>query len=122
MQRDMDLVRKILLYMEEQEHAQNIRWKFDIEGYTAEQIGYHAHLMEQAGLIFAARVDYMENLSPSAKPLSLTWAGHDFLEATKPPGLWERAKKTVIKPAGGVAFSVLLDWLKVQAAEALKLP
>jgi hypothetical protein len=122
MQRDMDLVRKLLQWMEAQEHGRNINWKIDIEGYTAEQIGYHAYLMAQAGLIDGTDVTLMESKSPQCMPQRLTWAGHDFLESIKDDTLWAKAKKNVIQPAGGVAFSVLIDWAKAEAKARLGLP
>ena len=49
MKRDMDLVRFILMAVEEQEHgfARDVRF----DGYTEEQIGYHAYIMIEGGLV-----------------------------------------------------------------------
>lgn len=122
MQRDMDLVRNILIWIEAQEHARNIGWKIKVDGYNDEQVGYHCHLMNEAGLIVAADSTYFESLSPQAVPTCLTWAGHDFLDSVKDATLWAKAKKHVIVPAGGVAFNVLKDWLKTEAKQRLGLP
>lgn len=122
MQRDMDLVRKLLQWIEAQEHGRNINWKIEIEGFTEEQIGYHAYLMYQAGLIDATDATTTELWSPRYLPERLTWAGHDFLESIKDDTLWAKAKKIVIQPAGGVAFSVLIDWAKAEAKARLGLP
>jgi hypothetical protein len=83
MQRDMDLVRNILIWIEAQEHALNVGWEIKIEGYTDEQVGYHCHLMNEAGLIAAEDSTSLESLSPDAVPRCLTWAGHDFLDSVK---------------------------------------
>jgi hypothetical protein len=122
MKRDLDLVRSLLQWMEAQEGGRNVGWKIEIEGYTDEQIGFHAHLMAQAGLIQAADATYMESHTPIAKPISITWQGYEFLEASKDNTLWAKAKKHVIAPAGGVAFSVLSEWLKAEAKRRLSLP
>ena len=121
MQRNMDLVRKILLHMEGQEHGHNIGWKFAIAGYTPEQIGYHAHLMAQGGLIVAADATFSESLSPSAKPISITWEGHDFLAAARDDGTWAKAQKTVLAPAAGATWAVILEWLKAESLRQLGL-
>ena len=63
MKRDMDLVRKIVFALEEHEHG-HAPHPFLIEGYTDEQVGYHTHLMKEAGLILAANVTTMESTSP----------------------------------------------------------
>ena len=122
MKRDMDLVRKILQWMEAQEHGSVAGRKVAIDGYTQEQIGYHAYLMHEAGLIFAVNVPSTGLASPRYLPVRLTWAGHDFLESVKDDGLWEKAKKNVIQPAGGVAFSVLVDWARAEAKTRLGIP
>jgi hypothetical protein len=122
MKRDMDLVRSILLWIEQQDCGRNVGWTIEIEGFTDEQIGYHIHLMGQAGLLEAHETTSMSDTSPSAIPIALTWSGHDFLESAKDETLWSKAKKSVIQPAGGVAFNVLLEWLKAEAKARLGLP
>ena len=52
MKRDMDLIRKILLRIEESPDFSFIS-PFDIEGYETEQISYHIELLDEAGLIKA---------------------------------------------------------------------
>lgn len=122
MKRDLDLVRKLLQWMEAQPEGHNINWNVAIEGFTDEEIGYHVHLMGQAGLVIAEDSTYGESHSPLAEPVSITWAGHEFLDASKDNKLWASAKTKVIAPAGGVAFSVLLEWLKAEAKQRLGLP
>jgi len=114
MKRDLDLVRKILIEMESHEHGFYSSYP-EIENYTKDQIGYHAFLMKQAGLIDAADRNTLSSKSPDAIPLNLTWLGHEFLESTKDPSLWAKAKKIVIEPIGGIAFDVLIEWLKKEA-------
>ncbi|MDB4873325.1 MAG: hypothetical protein JWL97_4329 [Gemmatimonadales bacterium] len=121
MRRDMDLVRNILLWIEAQDHALNINWEIQIEGFSDEQVGYHCHLMHEAGLIVASDATCMDSQSPEAIPRCLTWAGHDFLDSVKDATLWAKAKKHVILPAGGVAFSVLTEWVKAEAKHRLHL-
>ncbi len=119
MKRDMDLVRKILMVMSEENAGPNTNWEGKCVGFTRDQILHHAHLMKQGGLIDAVESKSLRNPIPIAMPLSITWAGHDFLDAVKDDSLWERAKLNVIKPAGGVAFSVLLEWAKTEAIRRL---
>lgn len=120
MRRDLDLVRTILLQMERSPHGLCTENPV-IDGYSDEEVGYHVHLMAQAGLIVAADCTALSDTSPQAIALSMTWAGHDFLDAAKDDNLWNKAKTMVIKPAGGAMFSVVLEWLKQQALEGLGL-
>lgn len=122
MKRDLDLVRKILQWMEAQDQGRNVGWKIEIEDHTDEQIGYHAHLMAQAGLILAADRTYTDSHTPYSIPLSITWAGHEFLAAAASDTIWAKAKEHVLKPAAGATFPVLLEWLKMEAKARLGLP
>lgn len=117
MKRDMDLIRKILLWMEE-----NDDHEIEIEGYSDDQVGHHCYLLMKAGLIEAADSSAMDSFAPTAIPLSITWAGHEFLDSAKDNKIWAAAKEKVIGPAGGVAFAVLLEWLKAEAKRRLGLP
>ena len=78
--------------------------------------------MGQAGLLKTEENTNLADTSPSAIPLSLTWEGHEFIDAAKDSKLWAKAKKHVLAPAGGVAFNVLLEWLKMEAKTKLGLP
>ena len=106
MKRDMDLVRKILLMLEEHEHGMAPR-KLVIEGHTDEEIGYHVHLMDQAGLLKAADVSHQGSPSPQAIPVHMLWAGHEFLDAARSETIWSRAKKHLAADWGKVPFEVL---------------
>ncbi len=114
MQRDMDLVRQILLELEKAEHG----FVFDnpeIEGYSSEVIAYHVYLMHEAGLVRAVDITTADSASPEYEAAGLTWSGHEFIEASRQPALWAQAKEIIAK-AGGGSFalwqSVLTDIVK----------
>lgn len=104
MKRNMDLVRKILIAMNNHEHG-FVSQELEIEGYTQEQIGYHCFLLDEAGLIQATDVSTDDDLSPSALPIRLTWEGHEFIENAQNDKIWGQAKEAVGK-IGDVSFSV----------------
>jgi hypothetical protein len=104
MKRDMDLVRQILISLEEHTHG----WApqdLQIEGYSAEQIGYHVYLMDQAGLLVGTDVTASDSESPVWEPLYLAWAGHEFLDASRENGRWKQAKELVGK-VGGASIAI----------------
>ena len=39
--------------------------------------------------------------------ISLTWQGHEFLDAARNDTIWRKAKKKVLETTGGLAFDVL---------------
>lgn len=120
MKRDMDLVRQILLCAENQEHGY-IDGNPVIEGHTEEEIGYHIHLMHQAGLVNAMDRTAMNAKSPNSRILSISWHGYEFLDASRDETIWTKAKNTVLKPTTGIAFDVLLEWLKAEVKERIGL-
>ena len=121
MKRDMDLVRSILLKLEEHEHGR-APVPLVIDGYTEEQIGYHVYLMDEAGLLIALKTQSRGSTSPCAIPMRMTWAGHDFLDAARSDTIWKAAKQRLAESVGWVSFEVFKSVLVVLAKENLGLP
>lgn len=100
----MDLARNILFKIEE--YSESNGWvKIKMEDYSQEEISYHIKLLFQAGLIEA------DNLTDSGgfewKAKSLTWKGHEFLEAARNNTRWNDAKKFILEKGGGLTFDIL---------------
>lgn len=110
MKRDIELMRKILLEIERQESGY-APIDMLIEGYTQEQIRYHAHLMMQGGLIEGIKCTNLSSTSPQAIPRSLTSAGHDFLEAARNDTVWKKAMNLVQEKGGAITVTVLSQLL-----------
>lgn len=104
MKRDPDLIRALILRLEDypQRYGAVTFFKHGdpdiaIEGYEADQIGYHARLLADAGYI----------KEPDARPMSgfgfsgLTWAGHDFADSVVIPRFGARRKAVLRLPAVG---------------------
>jgi hypothetical protein len=119
MKRDFNLVRKILQDMED---AQPMRMcnGFTYDGYEEPTINEHVELLIEAGLLEGKVLRTQDSSMPIVS--RLTWAGHDFLDAMKDESIWKKAQDSLLKPAGGVAFDVLLEWLKWQMKEKLGMP
>ena len=102
MKRDMDLIRTILLQIEQQPFTD--AWvELNVEGYAPEEITYHVILLAEAGLIEA------DDVSSGAKmkwnPKRLTWQGCEFLDAARDNNRWNKAKLTMGK-VGGFVFDI----------------
>lgn len=108
MQRNMDLVRMILMRLENSPSGRAPR-DLGITSFPGEQIGYHAHIMMQEGLIQGVDVTTMDSAGPEAIPTSMTWNGHEFLDLARDQERWNRAK-AIIGKVGGAPISV---WMKV---------
>lgn len=116
MKRDMNLIRHILLALEDGNGRQIV-----IAGYNETQIGYHCYLIVDAGLAKGADVTCMESECPTFVVTHLTWAGHDFLDAAREPDRWKTAQG-VFSKLGGVTLEVaksVLTTLMTQQANRL---
>ena len=113
MKRDMDLVRKILLDVEESDE-----WRHSavaIEGLDDEMVSYHVKLLHQAGLIEA--VDKTSLGTLCWHPTTLTWDGHEFLDAARDESRWGTAKNTLLSKVGVLSFDLLKETLNQLARE-----
>ncbi|MDD4876343.1 MAG: DUF2513 domain-containing protein [Dehalococcoidales bacterium] len=105
MKRDMDLIRKMLLAIEA--NSSGFAPSIEIDGYTQEQIGYHATLLGEAGLAITTDITDFTNTSPEAMIIRLTWAGHEFLDYARENQIWNQAKDKV-KQVGGASIQIWL--------------
>lgn len=116
MKRDMDLVRRILLALDAYEHGFAPQG-FTIAGYDQEVIGHHVWLMAQGHLLEAAVTTAMGDQSPVAIPLTVTWTGHDFLDAVRNETVWSKVKTQLKDHAIALPFTLLQELaLKTLAA------
>jgi DNA-binding transcriptional ArsR family regulator len=104
MKRDMDLIREILLDMEDAPFTGG--WlELKLEGYDESELSYHTLLLYEAGLIDAIDLSTMNH--NVWKPKYITWAGHEFLDAARDNKRWETAKKIIAEKGGNLAFDVI---------------
>lgn len=92
MRRDMDLVRAILLKIED-EHAGASLMNLEIEGYDLAAVAYHCQLLKEAGLILSCGVQYANNSVYSFSVGGLTWEGADYLEKVRDDSVWAKTKR-----------------------------
>jgi len=88
MKRDMELIRKIILKIEDHPSG----WApsdLTIEGFSREQIGYHCYLIVDSGLAAGTDVTALESDGPEYRVTHLTAAGHDFAESSRNQYVWE---------------------------------
>jgi DNA-binding transcriptional ArsR family regulator len=108
MKRNMDLVRRILL---ETEQSKSVNGWIDlsIEGYSPEVISYHVKILAEADLLEAKDLSTRDGFG--WQPKSLTWKGHEFLDAARNETVWKKTTDLVKDKGGSVPFEVLKDLL-----------
>lgn len=108
MKRDMNLLRELLLKIEEKEPEEFLTDAgLDLPGRPAAAVQYHVGLLQDAGLIkTAGRADDMGRVVIER----LTAAGHDFLDAARDQGRWKKALAAAAT-AKGVTIEVMKQLL-----------
>lgn len=111
MQRDMNLIRELLLKLEAMPLRPAACVMFDhddadltIPGYDFNQVRYHFELLKEVDLIASSS-------SGTLTFSRLTWAGHDYLDAVRDPEIWEKTKSGAYA-VGGMTFDLIKDLAK----------
>jgi len=102
--RDMELIRGVMLAAEKTKDPNElIDPKF--EGRSETEISYHISLLDDAGLLHGQDRTAIGVFRWSAG--TLTWAGHEFVEAVRDDAVWKDALAIVAKSGGGAVFELL---------------
>jgi len=104
MKRDLDLVRKLLLAVEQEELKNELFFPV-VEAYDVATISYHTDLLQQAGLIKA--LDVSDAGGPRWMAGHLTWKGQEFLDACRDQKTWDGAKEKLRREVGFVTYELL---------------
>lgn len=107
MRRDMDLIRKMVLAIEE--HPSGWAPELNIEGYEPGQISYHAYLLVDSGLAAGSDMTSMGSSGPEYYINHLTSAGHDFAESARNEFIWNEVREDLKKKG---VLSATLDIVK----------
>lgn len=106
MKRDIELIKEILIEIEKS-GAPNEVVDVDIPEKSQEEISYHIKLMNQAGLVEAE--DVSGTGSFQWLPVSLTWQGHEFLDAIRNDTVWSKMKSKIKEQGGSLPFHVIKE-------------
>ena len=109
MKRDLELIRKMVLAIEDAPSGWAPDLKF--EGYSDAQVGYHAYLLIDAGLATGEDASIMGSEAPEGSISNLTWAGHEFADAARDDTRWKTAMGTVREKGGTITIGVLTQLL-----------
>ena len=111
MKRDMDLIRLILLRIEEQYRSTAI-YDLSVVGYDKETIAYHCKILHEAGLIADYKAQYGDNQLQHFGISGLTWAGHDYLDKIRDDSIWRKTKDAIAKKG----LPLILETVKTVAS------
>ena len=99
MERDLDLIRLLLLDLEGK--------KVDLSAFDAAQINYHKQLLLDARLAEGNVYRRLGDPTGHVVLQRLTPNGHDYLDATRDDTVWAKVKREVVKRGGELSFTVI---------------
>ncbi|WP_024296651.1 DUF2513 domain-containing protein [Methylomicrobium lacus] len=117
MQRNWDVIRKILIAVEALPTEDSTFNSAELAGTDAETVAYHMRLMLEAQLIVGGCRDALG--PPFCHANRLTWEGHEFLDKIKNDSIWRQVKATAQTRGVDLSFSVIKDLAKAVIASVL---
>ena len=109
MKRDMDLIRLILLDIEEKDNGSGRTVIIGDLGHPSEVVTEHLFLLKNAGFIEGIDASHMQGRDLLVQ--RLTWDGHEFLDTIRDPDVWAKTKSGAEK-VGAFSIDVLSDIAK----------
>jgi len=120
----MNPIREILLAIEKDKKDEKdpLGWiDIALPNRSRKEVAYHVMLLHKAGLITAQDLCTMGTDGFDWRPKSLTWQGHEFLEAARNDAIWRKAVGKMVEVTGGVSLDVLKDLLIAYGKQAIGL-
>jgi Hypothetical protein (DUF2513) len=112
MKRDMDIIRRILLDVEDDRYHYGALVHLD--DVPDEICAQHVALIFDAGLAEGRLIKTDAHGIVGACVDRLTSSGHDFCDGIRQDTIWNKAKEHVIKPGASYGLSVLIEYVKFQ--------
>lgn len=112
MKRDMELVRKLLITIEESNGHEALTLPSDIDKV---EVAYHLEIMDQAG--FVKNNTKWAGNKPYWIIASLTWDGHEFLDSVRNESIWNKTKEGIKMKGlelGSIPLEVIKDYATLQ--------
>lgn len=104
MKRDLDLVRLILIAIENSADDEPGSIRLPRHEVDPLHLAYHIRLLHEGRLIHA-----VENRGSAIVPHSLTWHGHEFVTAIRDDGIWQAIKAIEGGAGGNLPFAMLYE-------------
>ncbi len=100
MTRDWDLIRHILLATEAAQATVKVSYE-DMDDCTEESFRYNTLLLSEAGLVHSVVLPRIHVTVVE----SLTWEGHEFLDAIRDEATWSKIKSLAHEKSLGLSFA-----------------
>ena len=111
MQRDMELIRAILLDVEQRPPNRHPIDRLSIEGYDADAIIEHVEMLLDGKILeglLSADWDGRRRIGGFAIS-TITWQGREFVDALRNESVWAKTKKYLVEKGGDAPFSIVIS-------------
>jgi hypothetical protein len=106
MERDLDLVRLILLKLEE--HDDGLSYDDEVfSDYEKSVVVAHFKLMKEAGLIEAGFFSADGDPYWIGEAVRITWDGYDYLNSIRDDSVWRKVRDVVKSEVGSASFDTI---------------
>lgn len=112
MKRDMDLIRLLLLKIENENDI-------NLSKYTEEEIVYHKALLISSKLCSGYIIKDNKGNPRDVHIIKMEWEGHDFLDAAKDKEIWQKVKNKIFTTGGAFTVGIILEMLKSELKKKL---
>jgi len=113
MKRDFDLIRKILLYVEEN-HKEGSLMINKLEDYDNQTLIFHGKLLKDQGLIEGRALEYLTPGNDDFQCFGLTSEGYEFLDKIRDNTKFKKAIKTIIDEGKDMTATVIAKVIEDQ--------
>lgn len=101
MKRDMDLVREILLFLEDDnkeyyDGEDGTYMLINIEGYSKKEVDYHLTIMKDEEYL-KGDLPFAEGKFITHSGVRISWKGHDFIDTFQSDTIWNKTKEQIVK-------------------------
>jgi len=124
MTQDLNLLRGIMLFAEEQPaatsfHLHNLKERLPDSDETV--IADHVLQLKEEGLVEGTVLLYPKEKTAKIRIERITSQGHDFIRALKDDSVWSKTKKEVIDQGKAASIGMIVEYATGLAKEALGL-
>lgn len=109
MKRDLELLRKLLLSIEESDDIPVHPDQLAKLCHDQNLLNYHIHLLFEAGFIEAIESNIMGNPIPQYLILYLSNSGCDYLDSVRDVTVWNKVKSCLSSVGGNVALNIVQE-------------
>lgn len=104
MKRNMDLIRALLLEIEEKHDGSGRSVKITGTGNSEVEVVEHLFMLTEAEMIESRDASHMQGRGIIV--LRMTWKGHEYLDNIRDPEIWEKTKSGAEK-IGGFSLDIV---------------